>query len=298
MKINRIKHQDIDKLKYDEIIQASRNGTLYAVSWYLDITSPGWELLATPDYHYVMPLPKKKKFGISYILQPLFSQQLGVFSEKEISMGILEEFLKQIKVPFCYMHLNSGNLLNKNKQQLLPNYFLDITYNYDDIKKSYNRNTKTQLKKISQLKLIVEENVNIEFALEFIRINSIHYINKAYNISSQVISEALRRDILYIWGMKDEITSQIIAVACFILWKNTFYYLLPVSSPRGKELQAMRFLIDRFIFKYSGSGKKIDFEGSSIQSVAQFYKSFGAVQKSYPYYTKNYPFTLIRLLKK
>jgi hypothetical protein len=61
-------------------IARSFNGIVYAYSWYLDIVSPGWDALVKDDYKSVMPLTWRKKYGIKYLYQPFFTQQLGVFS--------------------------------------------------------------------------------------------------------------------------------------------------------------------------------------------------------------------------
>jgi hypothetical protein len=97
--------------------------------------------------------------------------------------------------------------------------------------------------------------------------------------------------------VRDEKTSEILAGAFFVLWKNRFYYLLPVSTPQGKKVRAMRFLIDRFIAEFAGQNYVIDFEGSSVPSVAQFYQSFGALPEFYPSYCKDKLGGLFQLIK-
>ncbi|MCC8144909.1 MAG: hypothetical protein LIO93_00385 [Bacteroidales bacterium] len=298
MKIDRIKHQNIDKLKYDECIGRSPNGTVYALSWYLDIVSPGWYLLATPDYEYVMPLPVKRKLGIPYIIQPLVCQQLGIFSSGNIDHKVIEYFLNKISVLYCYLQLNAGNNMGSPAFTYRPNYVLDLRETYDIIRSGYNKNTKTQLKKSFMAGLSIEKEIDINFALQFVKENSPYYTDKAYRYSCKILEEAARRKILHLWGVRELQTNQVVSIASFIFWKKCFYYLLPVSSGRGKDLQAMRFLIDRFVSGYAGSGNCIDFEGSAISSVAQFYKSFGSALRPYPVFEKNHLSFLTKLIKK
>jgi hypothetical protein len=47
--------------------------------WHLDRTAVVWDALVWGDYEFVMPLPVRKKWGIQYVYQPLFCQQLGIF---------------------------------------------------------------------------------------------------------------------------------------------------------------------------------------------------------------------------
>ena len=92
--IKYFQHSEIDKAKWDAYIEKSSNVMLYAYSWYLDIVSPNWVALIKGDYKVVFPLPAKKKLGVSYISQPLFTQQLGLFSYDNSKS--IEEFLSAI----------------------------------------------------------------------------------------------------------------------------------------------------------------------------------------------------------
>src|SRR3990172_7490113 len=98
--ITYLKHSEIDKPKWDKCIQNSSNGLIYAYSWYLDFVSPNWQALVRGDYEYVMPLTCKKKYGINYLHQPFFAQQLGVFSSAVLSDYDVDEFLSLIPEKF------------------------------------------------------------------------------------------------------------------------------------------------------------------------------------------------------
>ena len=58
--------------------------------------------------------------------------------------------------------------------------------------------------------------------------------------------------------------------------------LLNFSTAKGKEVGAMPYLIDSLIKREADKHKYIDFEGSSVEGIARFYKSFGA--ENMPYY--------------
>ena len=92
MKILHLRHNQIDRIKWDATIAQSLCDLPYAYSWYLDVVCPMWEALVTEDYAYVMPLPLKKKWGISYLIHPIWVQQLGVFSAQEVTTEKLEAF--------------------------------------------------------------------------------------------------------------------------------------------------------------------------------------------------------------
>ncbi|MBK7430609.1 MAG: hypothetical protein IPI62_06680 [Bacteroidetes bacterium] len=78
--IKHLRHTEINKSKWDNTIKLSPEGIVYAASWYLDIVSPGWEALMDDDYKFIFPLCTRSKFGFSYLYQPHFTQQGGLFS--------------------------------------------------------------------------------------------------------------------------------------------------------------------------------------------------------------------------
>ncbi|MDR3713241.1 MAG: hypothetical protein P4L51_10530 [Puia sp.] len=77
--IRYLKRQDIDPGKWDDCIDRSSNGGVYAYSFYLDNMAPRWDALVLDDYRAVMPLTWNKKWGIKYLYQPPLTQQLGIF---------------------------------------------------------------------------------------------------------------------------------------------------------------------------------------------------------------------------
>jgi hypothetical protein len=97
--ISYLKHPEIDKQKWDLCIASSSNGMANVNSWYLDIVSPGWEALVQDNYKAIMPVPLKRKYNIPYIIQPLFVQQLGIFSSNSNAITDVNHFLKYIPLP-------------------------------------------------------------------------------------------------------------------------------------------------------------------------------------------------------
>ena len=98
MNLKYLKHNEIDFELWDERVRSSIGGFPYAYSWYLNVVSPNWEAIVSEDYEFLMPLPVKRKYLFRYLIQPAYTQQLGVFSNKFISSDILIDFVK--KIPF------------------------------------------------------------------------------------------------------------------------------------------------------------------------------------------------------
>jgi hypothetical protein len=76
-------------------------------------------------------------------------------------------------------------------------------------------------------------------------------------------------------------SNSLIASLCVLHSAHRITYLLPISNVEGKASSAMFFLIDTIILNESGKNIDFDFEGSSIDGIARFYKGLGAINKPY-----------------
>jgi hypothetical protein len=294
MNIRFFKHADIDREQYDRCILQASNGVIYAMSWYLDIAAPNWQLLATPDYSFVMPLPRKRKIGIPYLLQPWMCQQLGIFSPEKTSRETCRSFIRKIPAAYCILQLNTGNV--SGQKELRPNYVLDIRPNYTAIQNLYHGNTRTELKKAAKAGLVIDNQSDYRAIIELAKQQSLHYNGQLLDIVQKLSARAHEDGSLFVRYVCDGATSERLAGALFFRWKNRLYYLVPISTPRGKQTGAMRFLIDRFIAEFAEQNYWIDFEGSSVPSVAQFYRNFGATAEWYPVF-RNCPARILRCFK-
>ncbi|MBK7029040.1 MAG: hypothetical protein IPH45_07445 [Bacteroidales bacterium] len=108
-------HDQVNSEKWDDCIQHAINGNLYGYSWFLDLVCPEWCALVEDDYVRVMPLPAWKKFGITYLLQPYFTQQLGLYSQQALSQEVLDKFIRSIPRRFLYMDFNLNKLCQKSE---------------------------------------------------------------------------------------------------------------------------------------------------------------------------------------
>lgn len=275
---------------------------IYGTSWYLDQLSPGWEALVIGDYESVMPLPVKQKWGMHYLIRPPFCQQLGVFSKSYPDKTLLEEFMAQIPSRFKWinMPLNEGNFKGSSEvtKDWGVNYLLALESSYDILRSSYVQNTKRNLAKAIDRKIVPEYSRDIKMFLDLklkhaiasLNQSHIHFLTDIFN-RYKLSGEA---KILCVLG--DD--RKMMASALFIHYRNRWIYLLSTSSSKGKENRAMFAIIDRFIQDHAGKNELLDFEGSVIPELARFFAGFGAVPVNYPQLRLNrLPFP-INLLKK
>ena len=283
--IKYIKHTDIDSEKWAQCIENAENSRIYANIWHLDRTAIVWDALVYGDYEFVLPLPVRQKFGFSYIYQPLFCQQLGIFPEP--TAFIAAEFYKLLFDKFRYVdiHLNARNPSIQKKEELdfLPrhNYLLDLQYNYKSLERSYSTNTKRNIAKTDKNNLQYISGIRLEDYLAFKNANLNDKVSKK-NIEKlkSIIAFGQYKGIGEIYGVYST-ENEMCAAVYFCRWKNRVIYLNAATSEKGKKLGAMYFLVDNFIRANAERNLMLDFEGSMIPGVARFYSGFGATPETY-----------------
>jgi len=279
MQIIHLRNKAIDYNRWDECIVQSCNHLTYGLSWYLDIVSPDWEALVSKDYEYIMPLPVKSRYGIPYLVQPVLTQQLGIFSNKIINESIVEEFIKQIPYFSYELNLNEANFYSK--ALIFPNFILNLNQSYDQLQAGYSKNTKRNLDKAAKLKLTVLSGLTAESFLAFYFSVEKHFLSPQEQVLDKLIRKGISENALTLFGVNNE-KEELIAGLCILNTADRITYLLPVSNQKGKESSAMFLLIDSMIRNEAGKNKILDFEGSRIEGVARLYRGFGA--KYHPYY--------------
>jgi hypothetical protein len=275
-----LKHHQIDKNRWDEVIRTSSNGLVYALSWYLDTVSPGWEALIEDDYEYLMPLPVKKKIGVPYLVQPLFTQQLGIFSAHPVSPGKVRDFLNRIPAKFirCHINLNDANPITPLKSlNQGVNYILPLNSCYQELWRGFDENTRRNIKKAGTAKITIARGSCEIFIENFCQ----NLRNPLPDSVFAILRNIMDNKIGEIYLVVNE-REECIAGAFFINTLGRLIYLVSFSTHEGKEKSAMFFLMEYVLRKFSGSNRVLDFEGSSIPGVARFFKGLGATKILFP----------------
>jgi len=295
MVIMHLAHNEINLQKWDACIQNACNSLVYAESWYLDIVSPNWEALIFEDYECVMPLPVKKKYGISFLVQPPLTQQLGVFSSNKIDKNVVENFIKKIPYRSYLLNLNEQNPFDKGIGQ--PNLVLNLSKDYNTIFSAYSNNTKRNLKKAWQAKIYISEIVNPKQFLSFYfsAINDSAKPNK--NLTTNIIETGYQKEKLRFYGAFTS-ENKLIAVLCLLRSEKRLVNLLSASNTEGRKFSAMYLILDEVIRNFAGLDCLLDFEGSKIEGIAYFYQGFGAEATTYPQIKKNSIIQVMNIIKR
>jgi hypothetical protein len=281
--ISYLKHADIDEGKWDKCIADSPNGLIYAHSYYLDIMSKNWDALILNDYEAVMPLTWNKKFGISYLRQPPFTQQLGIFGNIVFDEEITDLFIsKALQIfPFAEINLNYANEY-KNNAAKKCNLILHLNRSFHEIENDFRKDFVNQIKKN---KLNYESSGEIEKVIQLfkenygdkLRISSNaykHWFSLCKHLHST--GEILVRKVLSAKG-------ELISTALLLKDQRRIYYVMSATLPAGRKQHANYFLLYHLIKEFAEQDLIFDFEGSELPSIKSFFLKFGPVEQPYPF---------------
>ena len=284
--IKYLKRNELNIEKYNSCISNSKNSRIYSYSWYLDCVADNWDALVLNNYEAVMPLPWRKKYLIKYIYLPIWIQQLGVFSEKEISQNLTEEFIKSIPIKFKKITIpfNSENKLHINSiDNTCNNFVLKLNKSYVELYAKFNSNRKRALKKSKKVSIAIDERLtSIEF-LKFYSEYSKFESNKPKILKLKKLLELNQSKLIGI-----RIEGEIETVLLYFADSKRITYLLPVSTKKGKFCGLPTLLITHLLKQYQSSNLVFDFEGSMVKGVAGFYKSFGSSKETYTLFKSNF----------
>lgn len=297
--IRHLKHHEIDKPQWDACIEQAPNGLIYALSWYLDSVSPGWEALVYGEYEAVMPLCRRKKFGIHYLFQPFFTQQLGVFGKELVSAN---DFIEAIPIRYKHIHmcLNQSNQIDK-PARLRKNYVLNISQKSLTVQAGFSRNCNRNIKKALSHHLQVEQLTDVSSFVRYIKTQMRSEIESIrtndYCRLEILLREGMKKDFAEIIQVKDK-NGTTLALGSFLKWRERIIFHVCASTTEGKSKQAMYLLVNHQIKKYSEKYCYFDFSGSDMEGVAYFNAGFGAQAYLYPIIWINKLPLLVRWLKK
>ena len=291
--IHYLKHTEIDFRKWDDLI--AQHGLVYAQSWYLDIVHPNWEALILGDYEAVMPLTGGKKFGVRYLFQPFFVQQLGIFSRQPLSPEMQSRFLQSIpqKFRFCEIRLNESNALDGNMQDIgyHRNIVLDLNRDYDTIRANYHNNTRRNLVKALGNHLEISYGYKLCDVIALFRANRGARVgvwgDAEYATLERLYKVAVRHDAAFVVGVRPTTTHELLCGGLYLMTDSRVIFLFSGCSERGRQLNAMTLMMDEAIKDFSGKPVTFDFEGSDDDNLARFYLGFGGEERCYPAYSFN-----------
>ena len=301
--IQYIKRSHLNVEKYDFCIEKSLQSRVYAFSWYLDIVADHWDVLVLDDYKAVMPIPFRKKMLIKYVYPPFWMLELGVFSlDKNVDLELFfNELCKRFR--FVETRLNTDNVfenpdayLLKKQMQVLP-----LESEYDTILKNYRKDRRKDLSKAQKADLTEKWGDNPETLIELFKNNvgkrTANIVQKDYDVLKKLIEVCIQKRVGEVLSIYDK-SNNLVASGFFLKHQKAITILVSSTDFKNRKNGANTFLVDRAIYKYQKNFDFFSFGGSSIQSIAKYFLSFGASTQNYMQIKyNNLPF-LLKLFKK
>jgi hypothetical protein len=298
--IQYLKHNEIDKEKWDICCTKAGDRFWFCKSWFLDLVCPNWNAIVSNDYETVLALPLKRKLGFSYIIQPFMMPQGGVISSLELNSDKINEFIQLIPSNVKYINLcfNFSNklLVGNNVKSIRKNHYIALNMPYSMLRKNYSERVRPNMKTAEKAgNVVVECNDKSQF-IWFYKQYSSWLTTKQKKSHLRLIQTCLKNKTghILLTQINDDITSGVF----YFIENKEVVVVIAVSSPIGKKTCAMNLLYDKIVSLYAENDYEIDFTGSSMPGVALFLEGFGAKPDTYPHIVINKLPWFVKLLKK
>ncbi len=307
MHITHLTYDEINRKKWDACIRNSLNGLIYAETVYLDHMAANWDGLVLGDYEAVMPLTWKKKWGITYLYQPAFFQQGGIFSAKKLNKSTITGFIRKASTSFRFAEITM-NYMNEPVQEKglqikqRNNFILQLGKGYEHLYSRYDDYIKQRLKRLSKFSLQYKKDDDITGAIKLYR--------KLYaeRMQTATISDFSHFEKLckHLHANKRVVVrhayhndgEELLATILLLKDDKRLYNIISCILPKGKKLLANYFLYDAVFKEFATEDLLFDFEGSDIPGVAYFYHKFADKNQPYSFIKFNNLPLPVRLLKK
>ena len=278
--------EQIDRNRWDTILESEPLAPIYSYSWYLDTIAENWGAIISGDYRSILPLAFRRKFGIRYLYQPFFSRNFGVYGLKNNEIGAVK-YLIELSGKFRYWDfcIEISNTISIADLRINNRIYqlLDLNKPYEELCKAYTGNLKRSIRDANAENLrIVEANDLHHFTLQFKKFTAARI--KEFNTKDYDKLEILLgkcNQFAKTWHysvMKNGIE---LSSAFFVRKGHRITYIEGYNSPEGRKLQSMHLLFDHFVREHAGQNLLVDFGGSNVPSIAHFFHCYGATDHNY-----------------
>ena len=281
------------------------NGLVYSTAGYLDAMADRWDALVLNDYEAVMALPSRIKWGIRYIYQPAFIQQLGIISNVVISKELQDSFIQELSGRYRLIEvtLNHANHFSSAVSaadiKSRKNYVLDLKRDYEAIQKEYDPAFSKSIRRISKFQLSYHRSNDYKKAIqsyEELYSSTLKFFTAADYQRFIHFCEGFKDGNLHVREVRDK-NQQVVAMVLLIEWRERLYNLISCITQTGRTLEANYWMYDQIIREFAGTDRWLDLEGSDVSGIANFYRKLGPVEEPYPFLRINKLPAIVKVLK-
>lgn len=293
-----------NKEKYRQLCIEEDSIPIFSQAWWLDsVTDGNWDVVLIEKGGKIeasLPYVLKKRYGMTIITQPSLTQTLGPWireSKAKYAKQLSQEkdLLQELYALLPDFNYYSQNWHYSNKNWL-PLYWQGFsqttryTYRLNDISNTellwdnLQDNIRREIRKaINRENLQIQSNLSIQ---DFLRLNRMVFERQGttlpyseqfiLNLDKKLTSRQSRKIFIAV----DESGRHHAGV--YIIWdQNSAYYLMGGGDPELRNSGATSLCMWEAIKFSSTVSKSFDFEGSMIEPVERFFRSFGATQTPY-----------------
>lgn len=294
---------EIDPVKWNSCIAKSENGLIYSQYQYLSFLTKHWAAIIIGDYDAVLALPWNSKWGIRYYQAIPFIQQLGLIGNIHKSQipSLLELIKEYAKYGDLFFNYSNKELAMSVPTLTKTNLVLVLNQEYHSITKHYTKDLCHNLEKAKKHHPIYQTNSQFSTILE---IYQKQYGNRFSWISlsdfqklKEVLAFYASNEQCLIRELIDQTTEELLASAILLKDNKRLYLLVNVITTKGRQQSSNHLLIDQIIHEFSASDLLLDFEGSEIPGVKDFYLNYNPIEQPYFHFHHNslvWPFNLLK----
>lgn len=297
----------LDTAAWDTFVARSPQGSLYANSWYMDALIPGWQALVVckgDAWQAVMPLGIRRKYGISYALQPSFCQYLGVLfapfegkihkithRKREVLQALLGAMPRELRYWSYHFSPSFDYFLpfSHERCSITPrvNHRLDLDRPLQQIEANFSSSITNHLKKAQLHGLTCRESHDIRsLAAQMRRLGFIRTEAEQAAFMRLWQAAVLRRQV-FLLEVADA-AGRIHCQGLFLTSEGKAVFIASALNPLWKNQGANSLLICHAIRHCKALGiRELDFKGSMLTGVEPFILGFHPLPEVYFSITRN-----------
>lgn len=306
-------NDEIDRTRWDSFIRTSPQGSIFAITEYMDIIRPDWKawiISNQGEWLAVMPFCENRRWRYRSIPQPMFAQHWGTFFKpmgdisprKQLTLkkDILEKITEEMKdihlvvqnfspafdypLPFFWAGFD---LKTRYTYQLaLPNDMAELR---DGLSPSLRRRIQQTIKAGYTVEVLTDHQEMTRLFVE--------NRESGHNIAGDRPEdyETITRLGAYLdasgWGktlaIRDN-SGRLMAASTFVTFEQKGMYLMGAIHPQHSHPGAgARLMWEGIRHCVEKDCQVFDFEGSMIPGVEEFFRKFGAIPVPYLQIHKN-----------
>ena len=290
MKIEFVKHSNLNKEKWNYCIKNSFFPTFFADFDFLSIANPDFCALILNDYETVMPLPVRKKMFLHYIYHPHFVSILGIFSKTPPTKELIVHFLQAIPKRYVRVDLFFNTLFDHPKASVLYSYHLSLQKKHEELYAHFSDNCRRNIKSSEKYALKYVESAEISEIIALFKNNrgkntKVPFEEKDYAILEKLAHLAQKNNHLEVVSVLDG-EDEILAGALLFKDKHKTWFWFSGRDEKCAEKKAMFFLLNEYFKKHAETDTIFDFHGSMNPNIARFNAGFGAEKYGFSFLKK------------